>query len=134
MNELEEYMSHYWEGYDGESDLIGLTPGGFNSEKELSISNFDKAQLDWALDFAHACGEPTQRINKNHSSYGLKHLAERRAAKLSDGEVRYISNGALILAMVDAGFEFRKIEDTPNVYFNVSERALTQLFKLYNNR
>ena len=50
MNELEEYMSHYWEGYDGESDLIGLTPGGFNSEKELSISNFDKAQLDWALD------------------------------------------------------------------------------------
>ena len=56
-------------------------------------------------------------------SYGLKHLAERRAAKLSDGEVRYISNGALILAMVDAGFEFRKIEDTPNVYFNVSERA-----------
>lgn len=63
---------------------------------------------------------------------GLKHLAERHAKKISDNDVNYITNGALILVMVDAGFRFVREGDSPNVYFNVSERTLKKLFKTWN--
>lgn len=106
MNELDLCSQDYWLGYNGEDELVGLIPFGFKGQEPLNISSFDKIQLDWALDFAHACGAPIRTINKNHTSCGLKHLAERRAKKLSDDGVNYITNGALILAMVDAGFRF----------------------------
>lgn len=133
MNELEKYYQEYWQSYDGEAELQGLTPFGFQGNNPLNIDSFNKEQLDWALDFAHACGEPIRTINKNHSSYGLKHLAERRAKILSHNEVYYITNGALILAMVDAGFRFVRDGDSPNVCFNISERNLKRLIKQYNN-
>lgn len=128
MNELDLYSQDYWLSYNDEDELKGLTPFGFKCNAPLNISTFDKIQLDWALDFARACGEPIRTINKNHTSYGLKHLAERRAKKLSDNGVNYITNGALILAMVDAGFRFMRDGDSPNVCFNVSERALKNLY------
>lgn len=133
MNEIDKYLSEKWDWYEGESDLFGLTSGGFNGNSDLKISDFDKEQLDWASSFAQACGEPIQTINKKHSSYGLKHIAEKWAKKVSCGEVNYISNGHLILAMIDAGFRFQRIENTPNVYFNVSERAIKWLIK-HNNQ
>lgn len=133
MNELEKYYHDHWLAYDGEPELIGLTPFGFQGRSPLNIASFDKDQLDWALDFAHACGEPISTINKKHSSYGLKHIAERRAKKLSLNEVNYITNGALILAMVDAGFRFVRDGESPDVCFNVSERNLKWLIKQYNN-
>lgn len=126
-------METYWNGYDGESELVGLTPFGFKGIKPLRILDFDRNQLDWALEFARSCGTPINTINKWHTSYGLKHLAERRAKKLSNNETNYITNGALILAMVDAGFRFVRDGDSPNVFFNVSERELMKLFKLWNN-
>lgn len=128
MNELDLYSQDYWLSYNDEDELKGLTPFGFKGNAPLNISTFDKIQLDWALDFARACGEPIRTINKNHTSCGLKHLAERRAKKLSDNGVNYITNGALILAMVDAGFRFMRDGDSPNVCFNVSERALKNLY------
>lgn len=132
MNELEKYLENYWSGYDGESELVGLTPFGFKGSEALRISDFDKSQLDWALDFARSCGDPISTINKRHTSYGLKHLAERRAKKLSNNETNYITNGALILAMVDAGFRFVRDGQSPNVFLNVSERELKKLFKLWS--
>lgn len=136
MDELEKYLQNYWVVYNDEDELRGLTPFGFQGNSPLNINSFKREQLDWALDFAHACGEPIRTINKNHTSYGLKHLAERRAKKLSaHDEIRvdYISNGTLILAMVDAGFRFVRDGESPNVFFNVSERALKKLYKLYNS-
>lgn len=128
---LEKYLSERWTGYDGESVLFGLTTGGFNGNNDFSIKGFNLLELDWASSFANACGQPIQSINIKHSSYGLKHLAERYARIVSNNEVNYISNGTLILAMIDAGFEFRKIESSPNVYFNVSERAIKAIDKRY---
>lgn len=133
MNELDLYPQDYWLGFDGEDELIGLTPFGFKGHEPLNISSFDKIQLDWALDFAQACGEPVRTINKNHTSYGLKHLAERRAKILSDNEVYYISNGALILAMIHAGFRFVRDGVSPNAFFNVSERTLKKIYKAWNS-
>ena len=132
MNEIEKYLEEYWVGYNGEPELIGLSPFGFKGDKPLNIESFEREQLDWALSFAHACGEPINTINKRHTSCGLKHLAEKRARKLSAHDEKradYISNGALILAMIDAGFRILREGDSPNVFFNVSERALKKLYK-----
>ena len=133
MNAIEKYLSEKWDSYNGEPDLFGLTSGGFNGNSDLNIADFDKEQLDWASSFASACGEPIQTINKKHTSNGLKHIAERWAKKVSCGEINYISNGNLILAMVDAGFRFQRDGNSPNVYFNVSERAIKWLIK-HNNQ
>lgn len=55
-------------------------------------------------------------INKRHSSYGLKHVAEKG--------IGYITNGAFICAAVFSGFEFKA--SGPNAYFNISEKSLKQ--------
>ncbi len=55
---------------------------------------------------------PRKTINKRISSYGLKHLAERQVGS-------YISNEALIQAMIESGFRAQRIRDTPNYFFNV---------------
>ena len=55
---------------------------------------------------------PRKTMNKSISSYGLKHLAERQAGS-------YISNEALIQAMVESGFRAQQIRGTTNFYFNV---------------
>lgn len=133
MAEFAPFCAEYWEGYDGESSLIGLTPYGFCGYEPLDTSLFDRKQLAWALDFALGCGDPIRTINKNYSSYELKHLAERWAKQISDNEINYISNGTFILAMVEAGFRFVRIKNTPNVYFNVSERTLKWLYGIYNH-
>ena len=55
---------------------------------------------------------PRKTINKRISSYGLKHLAERQVGS-------YISNEALIQAMLESGFRAQQICGTPNYFFNV---------------
>jgi hypothetical protein len=55
---------------------------------------------------------PRKTINKNISSYGLKHLAERQVGS-------YISNEAMIQAMLESGFRAQQISGTPNYFFNV---------------
>lgn len=128
---LEKYSVERWYVYDGMPELFGLTTGGFNGNEEFSIKGFNLLELEWAAKFAQICGQPLQSINTKHSSYGLKHFAERYAKIASNNEVDYISNGTLILAMKDAGFEFRKIGNSPNVYFNVSGRAIKAIDKRY---
>ena len=55
---------------------------------------------------------PRKTMNKRITSYGLKHLAERQAGA-------YISNEALIQAMIESGFRAEQVRNTPNYYFNV---------------
>jgi hypothetical protein len=55
---------------------------------------------------------PRKTLNKRITSYGLKHLAERQAGS-------YISNEALVQAMIESGFRAEKIGKTDNYYFNV---------------
>ena len=55
---------------------------------------------------------PRKTMNKRITNYGLKHLAERQAGA-------YISNEALIQAMIESDFRAEQIRNTPNYYFNV---------------
>ena len=62
----------------------------------------------WIASHAHI----RKTLNRRITSYGLKHLAERQAGA-------YISNEALIQAMIESGFRAVQIRNTPNYYFNV---------------
>ena len=55
-------------------------------------------------------------LNKNSTSYGWKHVAERYAKS-------YISNGAFIHAAMLEGFKVKQIEDSKNAYLNISKRS-----------
>ena len=66
--------------------------------------------LDWCRQL-----EKQEKINKKHTSYGLKHIFEKNNF--------YITNGAFKGAMVVAGFDTAD-EKALNWTFNVSEKSI----------
>jgi hypothetical protein len=71
--------------------------------------------------------EPTQTLNKRHTSYGYKHLVEdwtRRRIKAGESIPSYISNGSFIAAAVGLGLKFKQDGVSPNAFFNFSERSV----------
>ena len=77
------------------------------------------------VQFYNACKwirlmDPIQSINRNVTSYGLKHMAERY-------QNTYIANGILIAAALDAGYRYRKCRNnSPNCRFNMSQKSIKQ--------
>lgn len=70
----------------------------------------------------------SQKFCKTKSSYKLKHDVEKILKEYTAGEIGYISNGELILAMLKNGFLIRRISlDSKNVYFNISSDFLDVL-------
>ncbi|MEM7556000.1 MAG: hypothetical protein AAF378_18260 [Cyanobacteria bacterium P01_A01_bin.84] len=64
----------------------------------------------------------TQTIRKDIGSYSLKHIIEKHFAD------NYLSNGELIVAMLNCGFDYKKEHvDSPNCYFNVSKKSIREL-------
>jgi hypothetical protein len=60
-----------------------------------------------------SCLEPIRSINRRHSSYGMKHVAERLTFSLPGDVIvppRYVSNGQLIAAAIHAGFRLHAPE------------------------
>ena len=72
-----------------------------------------KPEIEAAKDWINSCIEMRQTINDAHTSYGLKHKAEKWAGI-------YISNDSLIAAMIELGFKARRVHSTsPNYFFNI---------------
>lgn len=126
-----ESLDYDFSYLNGEDNLNGLTLGGFNGgNKPLNINNFDIIELKAARDLVACHLEMVQCINKRISSFGLKHLLEKVLADRTNRKLNYISNGTLILAMVDAGYRFTKDpHDSPNCFFNVSQKSINKLIK-----
>lgn len=86
-----------------------LSKNGFDGSKDpknkIMICELDAIMIyiDWFF-------SKTDRINMNHSSYGLKHIVER-------GIGVYVSNGELIAAMILSGYRYKVI--AINCVFNV---------------
>ena len=74
-------------------------------------------------------------ISTKIGSYGIKHIAEKLTCSFPTGEElgpAYVSNAELILAAFHLGLRFRtEIDhlgyDSPNLWFNLSARSLTDL-------
>lgn len=119
--------------YEGEEELRGLTIGGFNGNKPLNVKAFNQLELKAARDMIAYKFNPIQTFNKSSTSYGLKHLIERALNIETNGEINYVSNGTLILAMYDAGYRIKRGEEaSPNCYFNVSKKSVDKLSKFVN--
>jgi hypothetical protein len=63
--------------------------------------------------------EPAKTMNRHHTSYGLKHTAEREIGK-------YVSNGVFIAAAIHCGFRYRRDGDSPYMLFAMSKRSLSR--------
>lgn len=84
-----------------------------NSQEQLlnSIETFEAA-CKWLSGV-----KKIKSINRNHSSYELKHIVEK--------DIGYISNGVFIAAALHCGFDF-KANESKNVMFNMSEESIKE--------
>ena len=87
------------------------------AEREMFRESID--DVIWTVDWLRSNVEPIKTINRRHSSYGLKHLAEKFSPNL------YLSNGVFIAAAMIVGYPFEL--DPPNAMFGISERSLKRL-------
>ena len=92
--------------------------GAFTQTPEERMS--DRADLFhelWMIgrcaDWIRANTKARKTINRNRSSYGLKHSVERATGT-------YVTNGAFIAAAIGLGFSFKT--RGPNAYFNFGIR------------
>lgn len=130
--EFYESLDYDFSIYEEEEELFGLTYAGFNGSQPFHYDQFKGYELELkaARDMIACYLRPITVINKDCSSYGLKHVVERALAKETDMKLNYVSNGVLILAMYDAGFKIKRSGDSsPNCYFNVSKKSLNNLIK-----
>lgn len=108
--------------------------GGFiNSRAKGDIVNNKPApeQVKQALVFINRYFRKTKGLNRNNS-YNLKHLAEDWYKSVNNQTV-YISNGAFIQAMAEAGFNcVQTMADNPNAKFNVGEVCIKTVKKDIN--
>jgi hypothetical protein len=89
-------------------------PGELDANREALLNCVDQC--------ARVCTwlsgqQMTKTVNREHSSYGYKHMAERATGD-------YVSNGVFIAAAIHCGFPYRKIPNSPNVQFGISEKGL----------
>ena len=113
---------------------FGLTRFGFKKDiitqqEHLDAINkepFNFKSVQRAQAFAIELLDKSLRVNKKHSSYGLKHLVERflvRHFGLSANT--YVGNGDFILAMYLSKFKITMNKDSiPNCFFNISETSI----------
>ncbi len=73
----------------------------------------------WTVHWLRLNVEPIKTINRRHSSYGLKHLAQKFSPN------GYLSNGVFIAAALIVGYPFKV--DPPNAMFGMSERSIKEL-------
>lgn len=131
--EFYENLDYDFSKYEGEEELRGLTTSGFNGNELLNVKDFNQLELKAARDMIACKLSPIQTFNLSSTSYGLKHLVEYALKIETNGEINYVSNGTLILAMYDVGYRIKRKEgSSPNCYFNVSKKSVNNLEKFVN--
>jgi hypothetical protein len=86
----------------------------FSDEVDYLYNHKSEIQdcLEWLL-----TAEKRKSMNVCRSSYGIKHIVEKHCK-------RYVSNGALIVAAIMAGFNIKQCRaGGANVYLNISEKS-----------
>ena len=124
-----------------------LTHAGFDIPRDSRLSvaewraKFDRERAfmlgdEAVLEFRRACSflvllTTTKTPNRSHTSYGIKHAAERHHRRQASGDRMvnvYVSNGMLLTAAFHLGLRVSRIAwDSQNAYLNVSSRALREL-------
>lgn len=81
------------------------------------------------LEFCYSINK-IKTFNTRHTSYGLKHVFERKYREALSGtfESSYVTNGQFKGAMLEAGFDV-KDKSQLNWHFNASEKSIKNLDK-----
>lgn len=91
----------------------------FNNERQALANNLKQFQL--CCQWLEMC-EPVKTINRDISSYGLKHKVEKHFGE-------YVTNGAFIAAVIHLGIPYKTWPNFPNVHIAISKRSLKLLNK-----
>jgi len=94
--------------------------------KEM-LSNSSADEFLLALEYISRL-EKRKSLNKNSTSYGLKHMVERYEGEYRKSgriAIGYVSNGMFIAAAIHAGLDMAPSHyGSPNAVFNISQRSL----------
>lgn len=124
---IEEVMNNFPELNDSGMGLVRWNKNETNDERIKKLADERKMLIEKKESFEKTVSwlsniDKIKSINKVHSSYGLKHIAEK--------QIGYITNGVFIAAAISCGFEFKPIaEDSINVHFNMSEKSIKKILK-----
>jgi hypothetical protein len=113
----------------GEDTEKGKDNFGNKTTYREFMDNLVRLRKGWEVywkEFAGACVllegmEKIKAINRRYSSYGLKHLFEKKTG--------YIPNGIFIAAAIHCGFRYKAYGNSPNPCFNISNASLKALEK-----
>jgi len=122
-------------GYRTIDSKTGKPTNGFN---KCPLANIDTEQIDNALTYVSFL-KPKKVCDVN--SYTLKHKAENYLEVTKYKDERYgsgygVTNGALIVAMLQSGFKYKVIGDMDSKYisinleFNVSLNSMKKVDKI----
>lgn len=101
--------------FDGGRGLSAEEKHAKNAENR-KILRASAAAVTNAVTWLQENIEPTRTINTRHTSYGIKHIAEK--------DIGYITNGVMIAAGIIAQYPYEIMPGSPNVPFGVSEKSL----------
>jgi hypothetical protein len=109
--------------------LFKMGYGSVDDPGGIPLTAADPAEFLRAVEFLK-CVEPIPTPDRNRTSTGYTHIAERwwRRRHCDDPRAdNRISNGVFIAAAIALGFPIRRIHDNYNVQVGISSRSLRNL-------
>ena len=91
----------------------GLTSKGVNDPNGSSANPIVPEEVIAAIDWLTKSALPAKTFNAKFNSYNVKHRVEAHLRSLGNG--MYISNGAVITALLIMGIDYKKDKNSPNV-------------------
>lgn len=84
--------------------------------------------VEWVVGWIDTHLTPIKSLNRNITSYGIKHIVERHNHYVEGGS-KYVSNGEFIAAAMIAGYGYSVpyTYNDVNVPFTISQRSLNQI-------
>lgn len=102
---------------------LWLNKWGFTDNANLDNPPLNVVAVKASMDYIDQNFYPIKTINRNNSSYGIKHLVE-------DSIGQYVANGELIIAMINCGYKYKQWSvSSPNCWFNVSQKSINNARK-----
>jgi len=84
-------------------------------------------EIEKCMDWLDRFYVPSSRTKDKTNSYVLKHYVEKYYRE-------YISNGAFVTAIMMKGYDYKTLNNNPNVFIKLHPRPLEEHRYLYNKR
>ncbi len=103
-----------------------ITADQFEAWRDEMTTDDCVGQFVRAQEFLRICNT-RKACDRKATSYGRKHLAERWHRSNDPRENPYVSNGMFIAAAIVQGVPIVRIPGSPNCFFGLSRRSISQI-------